>query len=771
MYLVICRVVNNLLSFPRKPDVSHPLRGILDHPPEVDDPVETVIKVAQRLDLHRLHHKLPSRWLLLIPSIVTEPPFSLLLNISDYLEVISKINVRLLLTSMWLALDAVCFAVTALHFISCPLIMTLEVDFLHFFTRKSHVILRGLSGLGNIRTKENYQYYINKCLLFLTHRLSPLSYPPLLEFALNAYTLRINQAEPLKKSTVLCLLSDVFCQVASKPLITVNYLEREDYHNCLTVNKQYYSIFIKCLYENVCLFQDSQLKLFLDSLMLHSRCQEAGKYVRMFSTNGNYGFDNNALTSNAKADPLQYLMHLPNIEELTIEPAVEHIKALTDTKEPILLKLKILKLDPWYGDFIKLMVGCYYRYRASLTTIKINRPEFTAEEMVAYLTAFPFMRYLDIEINDTTVDNYLDYTDILKALPNLIDLNYRYKPMKSKRVDPVRIQKYFLQNLELKIKHMSLEEAQFIKDSFPALKILKLCVGSSLVRGGFDIVDTLLQVKSLEKMDIELLGNLNVETVANFVHQANNRHLEAKESVLNAAEIYFDCSEEDRFFGHWIYETTWISTEYDGHRRLITTRIYPLRGSSKSLEILDQIGGYLNKLEMGGDEDMMWEFSRINQQCPTLSKLELSGFNLVSYNSPIITNSHLTDLTIKLCKINVSTIKDIPTCYPALKRLYFLWNTIIGNDEDDNDNHAENEIHYIHMNVQSLIIRQYNPQNAWIIIKAVDGVWVKSWMYCSKNKRMVISEDREKIKDIKPSKDSSLYVFISNIIINVTLEG
>ncbi|KAI8978126.1 hypothetical protein BDB01DRAFT_852660 [Pilobolus umbonatus] len=549
----------------------------------------------------------------------------------------------------------------------------------------------------------------------------------------------------------------------------VKDLGRKDLYTCLTVNKQYYSIFIKYLYREINIKCAARVTSLLDSLILYPRTKEAGKHVRKFSALKAYIFSKKY----KETELVDILMHLPNIEVFNIRLKMDLVRALSDTTKPILTKIKMLDLQPCFRGERDILTNCYHKYRSSLTTLHSVHVSNVLDtlhtiESLTYFAIFPCLDSLEIDLANTMIMDTMVFTDILKVCPSLTNLTYLCTYMNLDRPELIEREEYPLKRLELYIDYITAEDVSYIKNSLPQLKDLSLAIrtGSEDLEG---IINAVLQIKSLLDLSFSFFYPVSTKTAARLFHQLFNHYKQKNKLVVNEA-----CIRQ-----HVTSDSSSFSTIYCPEKQLrtILTTLSSPNLFPRMLQVLNQIGKTLDKVSIDCNDKPM-KLEDINQRCPVLSKLTLFHPALIphhirlrvnTHHIRLRVNTHLTTLVIERCSIRRSIFKEIEVCYPMLKQLHLSWFSISNEEEDDSD-----EVQYIHLHVTSLKIKQRDPHislSNMIFIQAVDDVWVKSWYYCANSKKVVISGYKDTLNIIDLSMGIPSYVFVCKDIEDVILES
>ncbi|KAI8976563.1 hypothetical protein BDB01DRAFT_803418 [Pilobolus umbonatus] len=426
-------------------------------------------------------------------------------------------------------------------------------------------------------------------------------------------------------------------------------------------------------------------------------------------------------------------MLLPNMEELSINPSLELIQALIDTRKPILTKIKIFDFS-FHTDGTQLKYAdCCYRFRSSLTTLSTNYLDLPDHRLVPYLASFPCLnKFCYFSKDDTSVFN-----DLLVGCPMLTKLKFSCQSKGINRYNTSKIHDHPPTHLKLNTKHMELKVMQFIIDNFLQLKYLRLRIDSDL-REISNIVNTVLQIRSLETIDIEMTGKFRSDIVKNFVEHSNHRAEKMKTSVNQ--EVMFEQSYSPR--------QPYFKIEY--------RRESPI--GIRNRFIIDPHDSSVFR------ED--WDLEDIHQQCPMLSELDTVFLKPFLRCGHLTVNKHLTSLILRSEKVNSLLLTQISVSCPMLKQLYF-----IGVDLTDGDN--DNEIHCVELPITSLECRQFGFKDCeWpvLVVKPLNGVCIKSWRYCSHIDEMIVSEDPLTISDLRLWMDGPLYVFLCTSIEHVSIQ-
>ncbi|KAI8976491.1 hypothetical protein BDB01DRAFT_853132 [Pilobolus umbonatus] len=544
----------------------------------------------------------------------------------------------------------------------------------------------------------------------------------------------------------------------------LKHLDHKGLYACLTVNTYFYSICIKYLYKEIYLANGIDLGFLLTCINLYPRSREAAKYVCLLSVRG-YAITNDipirsnipinhsitkslTIQLNKYIDFIDSLVYLPNIKHLLLNPTSDFIQQLIDNTKPILTKLEKFSVYYYGGNNL---ADCYYKYRSSMTTLNMHNNtlyfgSFTYERLVSHIASYPCLQQLVINVARVSLRSHLSFADILRACPALVYLRYIAKSMNLRPLDHVETQEFSLKKLRLEVCHITFEDAQYIRDSLTQLKILNLNVKTNIEERG-DIVSTVLEIQSLISVQYTFPSFSSIKSAAEIYHVLTNRSKQRNESMINKAKFYV----------HKKYKPPLLYTTYhpEEHRRSVNISVDLNKNPSWMFPVLNNMGIYLNKLDINGSNTAI-DLECIRRRCPVLSYLVLQNLSIIPRVRKLTVNNCLTNLTINSCSIKVSALKELTECYPKLKHLCFSDINIMGDDK--------NEIHYFHLNITSLKIKPSlfsGPVWGMMVMKAVDDVWVKSWLYNGGQQQEIIAEDIQ-ATSIKPIVDSPLYVFISN---------
>ncbi|KAI8976478.1 hypothetical protein BDB01DRAFT_347997 [Pilobolus umbonatus] len=539
------------------------------------------------------------------------------------------------------------------------------------------------------------------------------------------------------------------------------FLEKKDIINCLTVNKHCYSIFIKYIYKEISIGWTHTLDQFMDAFACSPRMKEAGKYVQKFSSISEGTFDDYTLEYREE-EFLDILVHLPNIEEFTICPTYSLLELLTKTTKPIFPNIKILNLNVMRSFYLTYLMDCFYRFRSTLTTISNYYADYlpcdaSSDKLVTYFGAFPRLNSITIgSLGINSVPDDMIFTDLLEVCPVLTHLVFVCPAI---NINDLCAQKSFpqLKHLELDTCQLNFDTARSLKNVCPQLKSLRLKLGDVDQQS---LADILSWTKSIDKLVINSTKSNYMNIIDDFVRVQKKRSEDRHESVINIASFG---SPSDRKYS---FE---LSADYNPHTNIKTIKLQVARLGLfvfKYYPILERIGSTLNKLEISVHG---FELQHINQECPLLSELVLRSLTATTKTSeqPVI-NKHLTRVTIDDIYPTYSKFKEIVECCPNIQHLY-----LSNFNEPDKEIAVMDQdvVYYIEIPVTSLkinISKEGHGEQNIAVVKALDGVWIKSWRYCSQIRGMVVTEDPLTISDIGPSMASPLYVLICNSVKHVS---
>ncbi|KAI8976492.1 hypothetical protein BDB01DRAFT_348916 [Pilobolus umbonatus] len=538
--------------------------------------------------------------------------------------------------------------------------------------------------------------------------------------------------------------------------LIIKKLEWKDIRSCSTVNRQFYSVSLIYLYEEVYFESEDSLDSFIYSLTYYPQCQKAGIYVRKLAIANSYSDNEYFFEYYSITDTIDLLMHLPNIEDLCMESSFELIQALVDTKKPILTKLKRFDFDDvcqdssLYADFCR-------KYRSSLTTIKSRFIAMSDDHLKQFLTLFPCLNSFEY-YPKYHQDNTVILSDILEICPKLTDLTYDSESVETDTIDLSNIPRHPLTSLTLRLYHMKSVSIQFVRDCLPDLECLDLEMWSDQENSS-EIIETILQLKPMKRIYIRFSGMLDKDLITRLIDHSCKLAEEKNESVEHKVIL-------DGNYGH---AGPFTMLEYK-RGSSINTRQYSLYNWKNVLQVeqvLDQVG---KKLEEFGTTqqsycNVTWDLEDINRRCPMLSRLSLFHLNPITPHKLLTVNEHLTWLFIGSVEAKCLLSNQINVCYPMLKKLIL---SCIWLDDDDDCN----GIYYIELPVTSIEFIHFRYLGCkWeiVVVKPMDGVSIKSWRYCDKVKEMVMSEEPLTIINIKRYKDGPLCVFICSEIEDVSI--
>ncbi|KAI8972957.1 hypothetical protein BDB01DRAFT_854338 [Pilobolus umbonatus] len=553
-------------------------------------------------------------------------------------------------------------------------------------------------------------------------------------------------------------------------------LGKDDIFSCLTVNKRFYSIFIKYFYKDIYLPDEDRAFLFLSSFYWYPRTREVGRYVKTLCAHKHVRI--NKQTVKIWANSLQ--KHFPNIEELIIRGSQVLAELLINTKKPILTRIKKLQLIE--TDCSREDVSdCLLKFRSTLIYLQFvyvdSLPRnFSVDDSRLYFASFPCLSDLFIDIKGSHLCGKLLFTDALNACPSLkslcyncITMNFNHHALNETQIFPQ------LRILFITTWNFNLNDARNIKHSLPLLEnfTLEVCYK---IEDEYNTIDTLLQMKIPNNITIIPPGGFVMATSSNFLERLGNLSKDQGEIMTIICE-----------------NNILLKAAYNPKNNLRTI-ICPFHDPYNSAykKFLDRIGKNVCVLKSSDYFHGTWNLEDFNKRCPMLTELKLKSVLLKSYNGKYTVNSHLTRLAIESSGLNILLLKDLKVCFPNLQELCLTGESRLYDNNDfglnpsfqdpygdhtmaDFNNHnadIKEQIHYIYLNVHTFVVDQlvnYANYNI-IVVKTKDDLCAKYWSYNSDSRRMVISEGRNWKHEIRSLEKYPLFLFIGEAIETVSLQ-
>ncbi|KAI8985267.1 hypothetical protein BDB01DRAFT_789506 [Pilobolus umbonatus] len=543
--------------------------------------------------------------------------------------------------------------------------------------------------------------------------------------------------------------------------LVFDYIHPEDYFACLTVNKHWHSLFHKILYKSIVSINDQRLEMLLDALTLYSRNKGMAEYTEHLDISNIKSADRFGFNTYNEDNIIKALTHCPNLLELKVKNLPDIIFTLLDPRTPQLNKLRKFNLNPprrGYGLQREIM-AVYYKFRARLPLLDFSNLQegvytYSADALVTYLTSFPCLENLRIDVNYEHLRDHISFQDIISPLHTITDVKYECHSLNiPAKEQPSIMRKPSMKILALNMDHLYLQDKQYIKNTFTGLTSLVLTVDQS-VTDHIYVIDDFMGMETLNNLTLILPGSFDKNTVHAFWKYAHPMSRELKTPPKHKAIIY--------------YHGDSPMNEYS-FKRCPDSGIRTL--TSNSWRTSQSILSYKNHLE--SIRDCLHEFvlqswadgfdsnlGVINQLHPTLPNLTL----ITSFISlhPVVPNYKMNILSLERTNLTDLSFRMIETAFPMLQELAFSYVHIMLDN-------SRNDICHIQLPETGLksvtLDAQYYSNTEYImVLKEVDGILIRSWHWDSKKRKIEMTEYESIQPVIDRLSEGTLYLLKSTSV-------
>ncbi|KAI8972111.1 hypothetical protein BDB01DRAFT_811436 [Pilobolus umbonatus] len=542
----------------------------------------------------------------------------------------------------------------------------------------------------------------------------------------------------------------------------VHLLVSKDFFQCITVNKFWYTLFIKYLYTSIEFKNEHRINLFLNSLQLYSRSMDAGSYVRHLDLSTLKS--ENIVHATNGSHILSALVYCPNIEQLTLYPKPYIIESILDTNMPDMNRLKkiIFTSVYYHSKMNNRIMECYYKYRLSITCLLLDKmvnilSERTPNSLILYLTSFSRLERLNIAL--PLISNTSMFHTILTQCPQLTSLQYKCERIVVPTDGEPFICKYpLMRDLILNVNAFCLDDAHYIERRFIRLKCLKIYIKNKL-HNEVDVVQALGTINTLDYFTIKVFHPLHVSTLDVFWKQA----------VISPAQ---NQTTNKAAFLQNMYDTpstrlSFVRCPMTGIKRTSSEIIIREDIGSQYETYLESMGAYLAELETRDlNFPSVVNLEVINRLCPQLFNLLITSSRITIPNHLIKPSKHLTTLTLSYCKMSNESFRDIELAYPGLLKLK-LAPAIF------EVNHVTDQIHGFQLpetGLETLIYEKcmfsYSKMNV-IIVREIEGIPARSWYYNQQSKQLEVSENEDIVSQMKRLSVTPLILLRSSTLQDV----
>ncbi|KAI8972979.1 hypothetical protein BDB01DRAFT_808870 [Pilobolus umbonatus] len=518
-------------------------------------------------------------------------------------------------------------------------------------------------------------------------------------------------------------------------------LDSQDHLHCLTVCKQWYTLFVPILYNSVHFVNNETATLFLSSIIMYSRCKEAGQYVKSLSI---------AEYEMSDTDFRDALVYCPRIESLSC-----HSDLIQDMLHPSMPNMKYLK----YLDFHAIdiyppdLLDCYYKYRHSLCSLDLRGTisrECTVDGLMAYLGSFTHLEKLVLEVPWTEFE--LD--EIFVRCPDLKQLNWKGEMLK---ISHKMLTKSSVVELRLQMDRLCQSDIYYIRDKFKQLRSLDIEVNN--------------------EVDVSVLFELPLNRLKLVLHDGGAKdildlfwkHTVSEQSCYSEGNLTFTPF-DDRCMEFYLDRQGSNGMTASSIVR-IGQNVFDRLGPE---DYLDGYGHQLDSLYLWDNRDRpSMTLNQINSACPKLKKLTLFS---VTFNHTIRTpHLQLEELCLDNCTFDIipgrrsqQLFKCIELAYPTLQTLRL--NSLNFEGEYDRPickiQLPETGLRNLSLYKDFTFLKRWNV----IVMKIINVFPVMSWYYSRELGDVQVTENKEILSELAPSAYGPLYILVSSTLEDVDLE-
>ncbi|KAI8980364.1 hypothetical protein BDB01DRAFT_836893 [Pilobolus umbonatus] len=498
--------------------------------------------------------------------------------------------------------------------------------------------------------------------------------------------------------------------------LVIEDFDKREYRRCLTVNKKWYSVFIKLLYAKIKIDDANQLRLFINSLSLYPGYARIKYFIReldMFSLDKEEQYRgedicyfremNTSMDSNQNAPGHNHEPRLPNFyssREIIIR-SEDDLFSFEEVMPPIYNDLHHFRIDdPYiYND------ECTEFIKTLSTMTNLNRLVFCH---------YPQLRKEQLHSYSTNLDDLKQTTfyQILSLCSSLTSLKYTCVTLCSNSCSKLSNQQFpKIKQLELVVKRFYLNDSIYIKNIFTELTELTLRI-EALPNTNTHTFDALMKMKTLATLRIIPGKNIEV-TYMHFLLWWSSMSSESipEKNITYGATFITD----DSFPAEIVIQNFPESKSREVTYMYIMRQIFHL---NHPIGFLPTIKKDLSKLDIYGPSgDTLKRFSH-----SLLHKFE----KILS--TPM---ENLRSVSIDKYIVKESTFKSLEVMFPKLQSINLSKVQFKISDTDS----SSTEIWLPNKNLECL--KLIAMQQKVVVTREDRGSPVLSWYYCDKTEKTV----------------------------------
>ncbi|KAI8974102.1 hypothetical protein BDB01DRAFT_807605 [Pilobolus umbonatus] len=507
-----------------------------------------------------------------------------------------------------------------------------------------------------------------------------------------------------------------------------NPLTDKEKLSCLMVNRGWYSAFIRHVYKIVSPVGRRKTYLFLESVIRYPRCREAGRYVKDLRLSGLTTVNIYGVHQKGKLELTDALKQCPNIEQLdiTLKPCTALLllsSELTEWKQ-----LKDISFSVYGDNYGDEAMDIYFRYRSSLTAIRLSRfPKtvntYTMSSLSAYVKAFPKLRYLTVDFNDTHFQSNAMLYTLLSLCPTLNNVAYTCDSLGTLS-DTHSSTESSLNILTLTTNHLYPHDIENIRKSCPELGLLQITVVET-IHDETQVFQTLIEMSSSTKIRVQIDNTFSI-ALSNNIWKTINA---SPDPIMKHAFFTPPGDKKDSI--------TVLIYQHPVTKKKTALSTVAFRGENGfPYYSYLQHGECLDTLIMSTSEHrFLLSFNHINLLCPHLKQMRLYNSRVTRYTRCEHVNYAMKTIHLLHCAYLEDMFEEISAAYPSLK-------TLVLSESKFKRKFIGVKTYTIHLprkNLKTVILDESSFAGV-VVIKEANNVPIRSWHY--QDKKVVVTEGK-----------------------------
>ncbi|KAI8972524.1 hypothetical protein BDB01DRAFT_854571 [Pilobolus umbonatus] len=446
--------------------------------------------------------------------------------------------------------------------------------------------------------------------------------------------------------------------------LIIDHLDPLDYYHCSTVNRYWYNMIIPFLYTNVSLKDDRQHMLFINSMRFYPRSIEAGYYVKEFSFRHLYYTDGPSDHTNEIKTPVDALQYFPNIEILRLPNDDYPLQCLLANRVPVLKSLKKItfRRARVCENTGRLLMKCYYKFRASLTYLNLRTLQelfnrYTLIKVTTFLQSFPRLAEMDAQVPPRFIDSPF-FDTLVSHCPTLTRLNYCGYKMNNQNISDTPFPQ--LKSLTLVLSTVDLEYAYYIRRKFTSLTHLVVEFEDDYTENPGPFFTQIMPLKTLQSYTIKF--NRDSEVYNNYWIYYQQFLKYPVPDTINRIHFLSPANA--------CYKTSLVYDKNEGIRTVVVIIPSTPQPPNAIYKKLEKIGDYIDMLKIHCDRyQPMISFQKINDLCPQLTHLHIADCQNLEPDPLVLPNYNMKSLKLGRVDLENRFYREIEQGYPSLHEL------------------------------------------------------------------------------------------------------